>query len=60
MYRHYEGRQSSPRQYLYLIGSVHTNRFRCIPEFVPHAIWLMTDPTLDRGNCECEYCIKVP
>jgi hypothetical protein len=41
-------------------GSVHTKRFRSVPEFVPHAIWLMTDPTLDRGNCECKYCAKVP
>ena len=27
---------------------------------MPHAIWLLTDPTLDRANCECKYCAKVP
>ena len=43
-----------------LLGSVHAKRFRSVPEFVPHALWLMTDPTLDRRNCECKYCAKVP
>ncbi|KAI0289449.1 hypothetical protein BC826DRAFT_914503 [Russula brevipes] len=57
---HYKGKRSSPRQDLYLIGSTHAKRFRSVPEFVPHAIWLMTDPTLDRGNCQCKYCAKVP
>ncbi|KAI0255913.1 hypothetical protein BJV78DRAFT_1279127 [Lactifluus subvellereus] len=60
LYCHHKGKQSAPRQDLYLVGSVHTKRFRSVPEFVPHAIWLMTDPTLDRGNCECKYCAKVP
>ncbi|KAH9967236.1 hypothetical protein BC827DRAFT_1123410 [Russula dissimulans] len=60
LFCHYKGKQSSPRQDLYLLGSVHTKRFRSIPEFVPHAIWLMTDPTLNRANCECKYCAKVP
>ncbi|KAI0272510.1 hypothetical protein BC834DRAFT_948875 [Gloeopeniophorella convolvens] len=60
MYCHYKGKQAAPRQDLYLMGSVHTKRFRSVPEFVPHAIWLLTDPTLDRGNCECKYCAKVP
>lgn len=31
-------------------------RFRSIPEFKPHAAWLMTDPTLDKKNCVCKYC----
>lgn len=43
-----------------MIGSVHARRFRSIPEFVPHALWLMTDPSLDRANCECKYCAKQP
>ncbi|KAH9995401.1 hypothetical protein BJV74DRAFT_795239 [Russula compacta] len=65
MYCHYKGKQSSPRQDLYLIdlthpGSTYTKRFRSIPEFVPHALWLLTDPTLVRGNCQCKYCAKVP
>ena len=81
MYCHLKGKQSAPRQDLYLlgtlalslvsqhnnnprlhsiIGSVHAKRFRSVPEFVPHALWLMTDPTLDRRNCECKYCAKVP
>ncbi|KAH9169930.1 hypothetical protein EDB89DRAFT_2193152 [Lactarius sanguifluus] len=60
MYCHLKGKQSAPRQDLYLLGSVHAKRFRSVPEFVPHALWLMTDPTLDRRNCECKYCAKVP
>jgi hypothetical protein len=80
LYCHLKGKQSAPRQDLYLfgalisspwrsittttlvplLGSVHARRFRSVPEFVPHALWLMTDPTLDRRNCECKYCTKVP
>ncbi|KAI9451685.1 hypothetical protein BJY52DRAFT_1125022 [Lactarius psammicola] len=60
LYCHLKGKQSAPRQDLYLLGSVHAKRFRSVPEFVPHALWLMTDPTLDRRNCECKYCAKVP
>ncbi|KAH9004752.1 hypothetical protein EDB86DRAFT_3240635 [Lactarius hatsudake] len=60
MYCHLKGKRSAPRQDLYLLGSVHAKRFRSVPEFVPHALWLMTDPTLDRRNCECKYCAKVP
>lgn len=60
MYCHLKGKQSAPRQDLYLLGSIHAKRFRSVPEFVPHALWLMTDPTLDRRNCECKYCAKVP
>ncbi|KAF8269802.1 hypothetical protein EI94DRAFT_1724363 [Lactarius quietus] len=32
LYCHYKGKQSSPRQDLYLIGSTHTKRFRSVPE----------------------------
>ncbi|KAN0130944.1 hypothetical protein V8E53_011322 [Lactarius tabidus] len=60
LYCHLKGKQSAPRQDLYLFGSVYAKRFRSVPEFVPHALWLMTDPTLDRRNCECKYCAKVP
>ncbi|KAI0305864.1 hypothetical protein B0F90DRAFT_1814714 [Multifurca ochricompacta] len=60
LYCHHKGKQSAPRQDLYLMGSIYAKRFRSVPEFVPHAIWLMTDPTLDRQNCECKYCAKVP
>jgi hypothetical protein len=35
-------------------------RFRSVPEFIPHAIWLMEDPTLDPSNCKCKYCSKKP
>jgi hypothetical protein len=41
-------------------GSAHVRRFRSIPEFVPHAYWLLTDTALDRGNCECKYCSHIP
>lgn len=41
-------------------GSEHVARFRSPPEFIPHAYWLMTDPTGDRTNCHCKYCTKLP
>ncbi|KAI0310399.1 hypothetical protein OF83DRAFT_1031400, partial [Amylostereum chailletii] len=57
---HHKGAVAAPRHDAYLIGCVHVPRFRSIPEFVAHAHWLMTDPTLDRANCECKYCTKTP
>lgn len=42
------------------IGSTLVNRFRSANEFIPHAVWLMTDETMDRANCECKYCAKKP
>jgi hypothetical protein len=39
---------------------MYVKRFRSIPEFIPHAYWLLTDDTLDRGNCECKYCSNIP
>jgi len=41
-------------------GSCHAKRFRSVPEFIPHALWLLTDPTLNRANCACKYCNKKP
>jgi hypothetical protein len=32
-----------------------TRRFRSIPEFIPHAFWLLNDPVF---ACECTYCSK--
>ncbi|TFK53434.1 hypothetical protein OE88DRAFT_1625796 [Heliocybe sulcata] len=55
---HNKGRQEAPRHDPYLIGSKHVNRFRSVPEFLPHALWLMQDPTLDKANCQCKYCSK--
>lgn len=43
-----------------IIGSIHVGRFRSIPEFIPHAIWLMQDATMDRSNCACKYCAGTP
>ncbi|KIJ20881.1 hypothetical protein PAXINDRAFT_106682 [Paxillus involutus ATCC 200175] len=60
MYDHNKGPASSPRHDAYLIGSRHAKRFRSIPEFIPHALWLLTDPTLNRANCHCKYCNKKP
>jgi hypothetical protein len=52
------------RNYLALIiktpGSTHAKRFRSVPEFIPHALWLLTDLALDRSNCNCKYCNKKP
>ncbi|KII85918.1 hypothetical protein PLICRDRAFT_165479 [Plicaturopsis crispa FD-325 SS-3] len=57
---HNKGKQSAPRHDIYLIGSASVNRFRSCPEFIPHAQWLMEDPTMDRANCKCKYCSKTP
>ncbi|KAG9125139.1 hypothetical protein FRC07_008803 [Ceratobasidium sp. 392] len=38
-------------------GSASTMRFRSKNEFLPHALWLMTDPALD-SVCGCKYCSK--
>lgn len=39
-------------------GSRYAKRFRSVPEFIPHALWLLTDPNLVRSNCNCKYCNK--
>ncbi|KAI0033937.1 hypothetical protein K488DRAFT_37811, partial [Vararia minispora EC-137] len=57
---HHKGNKESPRHDAYLIGAPLVNRFRSVPEFVPHAIWLMTDTAMNRANCECKYCTKAP
>lgn len=49
---------SSPE--LFAVGSRHAKRFRSVPEFIPHALWLLTDPNLVRSNCNCKYCNKKP
>ncbi|TFY52003.1 hypothetical protein EVJ58_g10258 [Rhodofomes roseus] len=59
-YDHNKGPAPSPRHDPYLCGSTLVNRFRSINEFIPHAVWLMTDETLNRANCECKYCAKKP
>ena len=41
-------------------GSTLVNRFRSANEFIPHAVWLMTDESMNRANCECKYCAKKP
>lgn len=35
-------------------------RFRSVPEFVLHAVWLMMDEGLQRSNCGCKYCARTP
>ncbi|KAJ3565793.1 hypothetical protein NP233_g7419 [Leucocoprinus birnbaumii] len=59
MYDHHKGPAGNPRHDLYLYG-YRSGRFRSINEFVPHAIWLFSDATLNNMNCECKYCTKQP
>ena len=40
----------------YPSGSSTVLRFRSPAEFIPHGIWLLTDPTLNNNNCGCKYC----
>ncbi|OCH85503.1 hypothetical protein OBBRIDRAFT_798107 [Obba rivulosa] len=58
MYVHLKGPEANPRTDVYLFGSQFVQRFRSINEFIPHATWLCTDPTMNRANCECKYCSK--
>ncbi|TFK29704.1 hypothetical protein FA15DRAFT_752501 [Coprinopsis marcescibilis] len=45
------------RHDIYLYGP-QSKRFRSINEFIPHAIWLLRDETMDSRNCACKYCSK--
>ncbi|KAI8996440.1 hypothetical protein BD414DRAFT_477969 [Trametes punicea] len=60
LYDHNKGPVKNPRHDPYLCGSIHVNRFRSTNEFIPHALWLMQDPTMNRANCSCKYCTKQP
>ena len=67
-----KGAELDPRHDLYLYGGFLDafrsspssdlskgpikKRFRSINEFIPHAIWLMKDPTIH--TCACKYCGK--
>ncbi|GLB41941.1 putative transcription-silencing protein Clr2 [Lyophyllum shimeji] len=55
---HHKGKADSPRHDLYLFGRAGGNKFRSINEFIPHAIWLYQDKTMDPSNCQCKYCQK--
>ncbi|KAK7449201.1 hypothetical protein VKT23_013347 [Stygiomarasmius scandens] len=52
----YDNRCLVPRKHSdkYLYGSPY-GRFRSPAEFIPHALWLWTDATLDHSNCLCQY-----
>ncbi|KAG8704132.1 hypothetical protein FRC08_002435 [Ceratobasidium sp. 394] len=56
-YDHQKGKLPNPRHDLYLCGSASTVRFRSKNEFLPHALWLMSDPAL-KAICSCKYCTK--
>ncbi|KAJ4475059.1 hypothetical protein J3R30DRAFT_3295061 [Lentinula aciculospora] len=55
MFIHNKGPASNPRQDVYLFGSKATPKFRSVPEFIPHAIWLCSDLS---EKCQCKYCSK--
>ncbi|KAJ7577040.1 hypothetical protein C8J56DRAFT_972179 [Mycena floridula] len=54
MFDHHKGPQASPRHDVYLYGGP---RFRSVPEFIPHAIWLFGTAT---ATCNCKYCSGKP
>ncbi|KAG5723675.1 hypothetical protein E4T56_gene20246 [Termitomyces sp. T112] len=56
---HHKGPALNPRHDLYLFGSVN-RRYRSINEFIPHAIWLYRNSTMDMSKCLCKYCRKLP
>ncbi|KAF7356540.1 Actin-related protein 8 [Mycena venus] len=55
MFDHHKGKAANPRHDAYLFGS--KSKFRSVPEFAPHAIWLMGDGSVP---CNCKYCTKKP
>ncbi|KAJ3743590.1 hypothetical protein DFH05DRAFT_1557935 [Lentinula detonsa] len=55
MFIHHKGPASNPRQDVYLFGSTNSPKFRSVPEFIPHAMWLCGDPS---AKCQCKYCSK--
>ncbi|KIK50604.1 hypothetical protein GYMLUDRAFT_234563 [Collybiopsis luxurians FD-317 M1] len=55
MFIHNKGPAANPRQDVYLFGSTRSPKFRSIPEFIPHAIWLVGGL---KDACECKYCSK--
>ncbi|KAJ7116061.1 hypothetical protein C8R44DRAFT_221096 [Mycena epipterygia] len=57
MFDHHKGKVENPRHDVYLFGSDSRARFRSVPEFIPHAIWLMGD---ENDPCKCKYCSKKP
>ncbi|KAJ7504318.1 hypothetical protein B0H11DRAFT_511367 [Mycena galericulata] len=57
MFDHHKGKADNPRHDVYLFGSQSRSRFRSVPEFIPHAIWLMGDASV---SCNCKYCSKKP
>ncbi|KAJ7180727.1 hypothetical protein C8R46DRAFT_885527 [Mycena filopes] len=57
MFDHHKGKADNPRHDVYLFGSESRSRFRSVPEFIPHAIWLMGDGS---DTCKCKYCSKKP
>ncbi|KAF5383714.1 hypothetical protein D9615_003660 [Tricholomella constricta] len=57
---HQKGPDSAPRHDLYLYGPPPQRRYRSINEFIPHAIWLYQDATMNPANCQCKYCQKKP
>ncbi|KAF8526822.1 hypothetical protein JB92DRAFT_3140039 [Gautieria morchelliformis] len=56
MFDHNKGPIKNVRHDLYLYGSKTVLRFRSPAEFIPHGVWLLTDPTLNKNNCGCKYC----
>ncbi|KAF7308486.1 Actin-related protein 8 [Mycena chlorophos] len=57
MFDHHKGKQAAPRHDVYLFGENSGRRYRSVPEFIPHAIWLMGDGS---EACKCKYCTKKP
>lgn len=70
MFDHQKGKQDNPRHDAYLFGmfslsctmyyliTLYTgakSKFRSVPEFIPHAMWLTSDPALG-AKCTCKYC----
>jgi len=55
LFDHNKGPVSGPRHDVYLYGPLKKT-FRSVNEFVPHAIWLMSDGS---EPCKCKYCGSV-
>ncbi|EJT98703.1 hypothetical protein DACRYDRAFT_24285 [Dacryopinax primogenitus] len=58
--QHRSGGTANARPDMYLYGSKTVLKFRSTTQFIPHAIWLLTDPTLNNKNCYCSHCSSRP
>ncbi|KAI8809978.1 hypothetical protein BJ742DRAFT_218703 [Cladochytrium replicatum] len=51
---------SSERKDLYIFGHPMNRKYKSVPEFTPHLLWMAQTPSLDHSSCLCKYCNPGP